>query len=130
MSTGTVALYAPERGSRMRAFRIARGMILSVAILACACGGERGDREAAASAQEEPAAITLALGGMHCQGCADAIHAAIAAAPGVLADSVSFADSSAVVRFRPGETSPEQIIAAVERIGYRAAVRPESQETP
>ena len=42
---------------------------------------------------------------------------------GVLAAEVSYERREAVVEYDPAKTSPEKIVAAVEKLGYKAAVK-------
>jgi copper chaperone CopZ len=98
--------------------------LLAVLFLA-ACGG--GGEQAAesppspgASAGEGGVALQLALHDMHCTGCAETIATALRGGAGVVLDTVSFADSLAIVRYDAAQTSPETIIGLVEGVGYRA----------
>ncbi|MFH1143874.1 MAG: cation transporter [Candidatus Eisenbacteria bacterium] len=126
------------------------GLFALVASLA-ACGGERsaqdrGPRRPAESgsavalehpagaAESNPAAeehasaagalrsVRLAVGGMHCDGCAASIQKALAANPGVKRDTVSFTDSLALVTYDAGIIDEAGLIRIVEASGYRAAL--------
>ncbi|MBN2581636.1 MAG: copper-translocating P-type ATPase [Planctomycetes bacterium] len=66
--------------------------------------------------------VTLQLGGMHCAGCAANIQKALRNAEGVAEANVNFAAAEAAVRFRTGETDPEQLAAVVRAAGYQASV--------
>jgi Cu+-exporting ATPase len=66
--------------------------------------------------------VELALEGMTCAACAARIEKTLNRLPGARA-AVNFATESARVRYDPGQTSSESLIAAVERAGYHAHVK-------
>ena len=66
--------------------------------------------------------VELALEGMTCAACAARIEKTLNRVPGARA-AVNFATESARVRYDPGQTSSESLIAAVERAGYHAHVK-------
>lgn len=63
--------------------------------------------------------VTLKVEGMHCEGCAKTIEALLGAEPGVQRATVSFKASEAQVRFDPNAIDDGQIVAAIERAGYK-----------
>src|SRR5439155_12807793 len=66
--------------------------------------------------------VELALEGMTCAACATRIENVLNRVPGARAQ-VNFATESARVNFDPRQSSPAQLIATVERAGYRARVQ-------
>ncbi len=64
----------------------------------------------------------FAVQGMHCDGCVQAITAKLSAMPGVDSVVVSLDDESATVMCQPGAAAPDQIVKAVESLGYQAEV--------
>jgi Cu+-exporting ATPase len=66
--------------------------------------------------------VELSLEGMTCAACAARIEKTLNRVPGARA-AVNFATESARVRYDPGQTSSESLIAAVERAGYHAHVK-------
>ena len=66
--------------------------------------------------------IDLALEGMTCAACAARIEKVLNRVPGAHA-GVNFANESASVKFDPAQAGPSQLVAAVERAGYRARVK-------
>jgi P-type Cu+ transporter len=66
--------------------------------------------------------LELGLEGMTCAACATRIERTLNRVPGVEA-SVNFATETATARFDPSVADTEQLVAAVERAGYRAFVR-------
>jgi Cu+-exporting ATPase len=71
--------------------------------------------------QVPPQAIELTLTGMTCAACATRIEAVLDKLPGVQA-AVNFAAEKASVRYVPGLTDAEALVAAVRRAGYEARV--------
>jgi Cu+-exporting ATPase len=67
---------------------------------------------------------TLALEGMTCASCAARIERTLNKVEGVEA-TVNYATETASVTFDPSVVAPDQLTAAVERIGYRARPRDE-----
>ncbi len=74
-----------------------------------------------------PDTIELDVSGMTCAACATRIETALNRLPGVSAQ-VNFATESASVRVANGPLDSNVLIAAVERAGYQAAVKPPSLE--
>lgn len=73
--------------------------------------------------EKRPTTVVLAISGMHCEGCAAGITAMLKRTEGVLKANVSFEQREAVVEYEPAKTSTEKIIGAVEKMGYKAAIR-------
>jgi P-type Cu+ transporter len=70
--------------------------------------------------------LELNLEGMTCAACATRIEKALNRVPGVQAN-VNFATETATARFDPSVSNPELLVAAVERAGYHASVRHDSE---
>ena len=64
----------------------------------------------------------LVVSGMTCAACQANVQRALARLPGVAGASVNLMTEQARVSFDPARVSPEALIAAVEAIGYGAAV--------
>ena len=67
--------------------------------------------------------VTLAITGMHCEGCAAGISAMLKRTEGVLKADVSFGEARAIVGFDPAKTSAAKIVQAVEKLGYKVSVK-------
>jgi Cu+-exporting ATPase len=80
----------------------------------------------AAVAEQNPTReqTTLALEGMTCASCAARIERTLNKVDGVEA-TVNFATETASVSFDPARVAPDELAAAVERIGYHASLRTE-----
>ena len=89
----------------------------------------------AAGAVFEPRAAVFAAGsdksdvwrfrirGMHCTGCASGIEAMLRRVDGVSKADVSFEEKVATVEYDPAKANAEKIIAAIEKMGYKAALK-------
>ena len=64
--------------------------------------------------------IRLSIEGMHCEGCVRRVTNTLSGVKGVRVESVKV--GSAQVEFDPGAAAPEEIAAAVNRIGFKAHV--------
>ncbi|MDR2655552.1 MAG: heavy metal translocating P-type ATPase [Oscillospiraceae bacterium] len=65
---------------------------------------------------------TLSIRGMTCAACAARIERAVSKKEGVEQISVNLAAEKAQIRFNPSATSLPELIAAIEKLGYGAAV--------
>ena len=70
--------------------------------------------------------LDLAIEGMTCAACAARIEKSLNRVPGVTA-TVSFATETASARFDPGVADANALIAAVDRAGYHASVRQDTE---
>jgi copper chaperone CopZ len=64
--------------------------------------------------------LKLSIEGMHCEGCVRRVTAALQGIKGVEVDSVEV--GSAQTTFDPDQASVEEILGAVNRIGFSARV--------
>jgi len=62
--------------------------------------------------------LQLAIDGMHCEGCVRRVVAALAKVPGAEVEKVEV--GSAKLHFDTGKASQEDLIDAVNRIGFTA----------
>jgi len=68
--------------------------------------------------------VELPIGGMTCAACARAVEGQLSSSDGVDRASVNFATRTARVVFDPSRTRIENLIAAVEQIGYEVPQQP------
>jgi mercuric transport protein len=76
-----------------------------------------------AAADQQPTTVTLSISGMHCEGCASGIAAMLKRTDGVVKADVSYDERRAIVDYDAAKTSPEKIVEAIEKLGYKAAVK-------
>jgi copper chaperone len=62
--------------------------------------------------------VKLTIEGMHCEGCVRRVTQALRALDGVRVEAVEV--GSAVVTLESGRVTPEQVAAAVNRLGFTA----------
>ena len=73
--------------------------------------------------------MQLKIAGMTCDGCAEHIKSALERVPGVQSADVSYAKGSAWLAAE-ADTSTDALIAAVDTLGYRAALADTPAESP
>ena len=66
--------------------------------------------------------IDLSIEGMSCAGCARRVELKLSKTPGVRKASVNFATATATVEYSPERLDSADLRAAIESLGYRAAV--------
>jgi P-type Cu+ transporter len=76
-----------------------------------------------------PSQVELPIAGMTCASCANRIERRLNKLDGVTA-TVNYATEKATVDFDPGAVEPEQLVAAVEAAGYRAALPAAADDAP
>ena len=65
--------------------------------------------------------VKFKVQGMHCDGCARIIQSLLEKKSGVLAATVSFKESEARVLYEAKTVAEDQLVAAIEKAGYRVA---------
>jgi copper chaperone CopZ/predicted peroxiredoxin len=97
-------------------------LVLGASVLVVAgCGGWTGSGSPARANQTDNRAVVFAIEGMHCEACVGAITKAVQAIDGVESVEVSLADKRAVVVPVKGELAAADVVAAIEKAGYKAA---------
>ena len=71
--------------------------------------------------------VELPIGGMTCAACARTVEKQLGSRAGVESASVNFATRTASVRFDVSKTRVENLIAAVEDVGFEVPVQPQEQ---
>ncbi len=107
---------------------IKKQLLICVALAALLAGCREEVSGEAAKQPVDPAraaTVTIAIEGMHCDGCAGTIQKGLAAMEGVDSCTVSFENKLAVVTYDKEQLSPEAVAAAIREIdpAYSAAVR-------
>ena len=67
--------------------------------------------------------VVMSVSGMHCSSCAEGITAMLKRTDGVLKTEVSYEERQATVDYDEAKTSPEKIITAIEKMGYKARIK-------
>ncbi len=77
----------------------------------------------AIAADAKPQKVILAVSGMYCESCATGITEMLKRTEGVLEGRVSYEAREAVVHNDASKTSPKKIVAVIEKLGYKAAIK-------
>src|SRR5712692_1362280 len=84
--------------------------------------------QAQPTSQQQTKIVTIPVEGMVCLACTARVKAALKAIDGVTEVEVSLADHVTRVKYVEGKVSAEQLVAAINRLGYRAGT-PRAEET-
>jgi Cu2+-exporting ATPase len=71
-------------------------------------------------AADGTASLSLVVENIHCAACIRRIETRLTAIRGVIAARVNFTTQRLAVSWRPGESDPEALVAALRDLGYRA----------
>ncbi|MDP3964856.1 MAG: cation transporter [bacterium] len=69
--------------------------------------------------------VKLNIQGMHCVSCAMNIDGALEDLEGVIQSETSYAKSTTIVAYDPGQQSLDAIIAEIQKLDYTASVAEE-----
>ncbi|HEV8337098.1 MAG TPA: heavy metal-associated domain-containing protein [Candidatus Polarisedimenticolia bacterium] len=72
--------------------------------------------------------VKISVRGMTCSGCANGVKAALEKVPGVTKAEVSLEKNEAQVTYEKGKTTPEALVKAVEKAGYKASLQKEAPQ--
>lgn len=106
--------------------RLSLGATLILGLLGSACQRDPRAEPTVAAGTSSPTAAVMereaefTVEGMHCATCPITVRTAARATRGVIDARVSTEAGRAWVRYRPSETAPEAIAAAITESGYRA----------
>ncbi|MBI4445428.1 MAG: heavy-metal-associated domain-containing protein [Acidobacteria bacterium] len=109
-------------------FLLIVGIVLSVAVLGV---GGLGNFSCAGFSSVKPSSIHVAelktsifrVEGMTCGGCAAGLRAIMKKIDGVQKVKASYEERKAIVTYNPAKIKPDQIIAAIEKLGYSAKLQ-------
>jgi copper ion binding protein len=107
---------------------LAVAILVAVALVAAACGPQGKSAGAAGASPEEPVVKVseFEVEGMTCGHCERAIQTTVGMIDGVETVQASHTEKKAVVRYDAARVKPEAIVAAIEKLGYTAKLRPGS----
>jgi copper chaperone len=104
----------------MKMGRKAASVLVVLAMAVLSCGILLAGDEATANLD-----VKLSVKGMTCSGCAKGVQAALAGVPGVKKAEVMLDKNEAAVTYEKGKTTPEDLVKAVEKAGYKCSVKKE-----
>jgi Cu+-exporting ATPase len=98
------------------------GAIALGAALALSACSSNASAEAPAEKTASARTIALTVEGMTCASCSVAVRTALKKLDGVKDAKVSVSEKRAVVEYEPAKVTPQQLIDAVNKLGYRASL--------
>ena len=98
------------------------GMMAILALLVASPSGAGGE-EAKTTLD-----VKLSVRGMTCGGCVSSVKAALEKVPGVSRAAVSLEKNEAAVTYEKDKTTPEELVKAVEKAGYKCSVQKEKEK--
>lgn len=104
-----------------------RTLAAGVLLVCCACCSADARAEGV-PAQTTPAVLTVVITveGMSCASCSTAVRIALKRLDGVQDVQVSYERKRAVVKYQVGKVTPQDLVDAVNRLGYQASVAPKT----
>ena len=99
---------------------MALAAILSLVVLSA--GGALAGEQATASLD-----VKLSVKGMTCSGCAKSVQAVLEKVPGVTKVQVLLEKNEADVTYEKGKTTPEDLVKAVQKAGYKCSLQKEDK---
>lgn len=105
--------------------KVLASLATGTALAVCPCCSTAADASDS-PAQTTPAVstVTLTVEGMTCASCSVAVRTALKKLDGVRDARVSVEEKRAVVDYDAAKVSPQRMVEAVNRLGYRASVTP------
>lgn len=110
----------------MKAVWMMISLMLVLMLGACATSDTSDAGDNAATTTQDAAVtktVKLNVEGMTCGSCVNSVQTALTERDGVSDCSVSLDENMATVTYDPGKVNESDLLAAVEKTGYRATVR-------
>lgn len=73
--------------------------------------------------------ITLKIAGITCAGCSNTLHKALSEKKGILENEVKYPGDVAIIKYDPDKIFVKEIIATIEKAGYKAELMKETEKT-
>jgi copper chaperone CopZ len=113
----------------MRWFLVAAVLLVAIALgVGFFVHARQGRAQAPTSPQEARVVTMIPIEGMACLACTAKVKSTLKAINGVTEVEVNLAGHDARVEYVEGKVSPEELVSAINRLGYRAG-SPRAQET-
>lgn len=77
----------------------------------------------------EPKEVTLKITGMSCAGCSNHVHTSLSKTAGIISDDVKYPGDIATVKYDASKISEKEIIAVIEKAGYKAEILKDKVKT-
>lgn len=95
---------------------------LGAALALSACSSTNASAQAPAEKTASAQTVTLTVEGMTCASCSVAVRTALKKLDGVKDAKVSTSEKRAVVEYEAAKVTPQQMVDAVNKLGYRASL--------
>jgi len=96
--------------------------ILSLTVLVFTTGcSQKKEKESNPVSVMQPVEVVYQVEGMTCDHCEMSVKKGVSELKGITMVEASYKDSTARVRFDPSETNEKEIIAAIEKRGYKVS---------
>jgi copper chaperone CopZ len=112
----------------MRWFLVTTVLLVAVALGVGFFVHARQGRVQAPTSPQQTRALTIPIEGMACLACTAKVKSTLKAINGVTEVEVNLASHDARVEYVEGKVSPEELVSAINRLGYRAG-SPRAQDT-
>jgi|GEM_PF-181468 len=110
---------------------IASGFLFFAGTQICGCGNSCSTANAQTLSVNqsvgEPKTVTLKITGMTCGGCANHIHSALSKKDGIIESEVKYPGDVAIIKYDPEKITEKEIIATIEKAGYKAEVMKDNE---
>lgn len=90
-------------------------------IILPACNSQTSGSTAQGSSSRVIKTVTIPIEGMTCSACAARVKRTLKALDGVVEAEINLEHRNAQVRYVEGKISPERVVAAINRLGYKAS---------
>jgi copper chaperone CopZ len=98
-------------------------LVAGAALALClCCSSKAGPEGAAAVSVPAVSTVTIAVEGMTCASCSVAVRTALKHLDSVRDARVSVEEKRAVVDYEPAKVTPEKMVEAINKLGYRASL--------
>jgi copper chaperone CopZ len=95
-----------------------------------AAGGAAVPGGAPAAEAPKPVTVEFAVTGMTCDDCSKAIETELIKLDGVSTVSADWKSGSTKVQYNPAKCTNEQLLAAIEKLGYKAELKKDEPKAP
>ncbi len=103
---------------------------LAIAAALCVVLGAAAWESQSSDAEDEPQTVTstFEVEGMTCGGCELGVKVNVGELDGVVSVEASYEQGEAVVVHDPEKVTPDEIVVAIEELGYSAELQEESED--
>jgi copper chaperone CopZ len=99
---------------------VSAALASAIVLAGCKSRSARSEQRAASANQAEMKTVVMSVEGMSCVACVARVKKALKDIDGVSDVEVSLVERNARIRSAPSKLSPNQLVAAVNGLGYRA----------